>query len=131
LVHEEWLCTGRVPAQSFGARGTDPTDVWFPIATVGGKETHDAVRAVAVGLGCSGGGATRGTNAVLRDRIGQEGARPHSASLVQAGMAEPRTRRYRAVIRDSSRLSSGGFGNWPRENSRKRRGRGRPLGAQY
>src|SRR5260370_39390146 len=107
IVDEEGLCTGRVPAQSFGARGTDPTDVWFSIATVGGKEPHDAVRAVAVGLGCSGGGATRGTNAVLRDRIGQEGARPHSASLVQAGRGVPRTRRYRGRVRGSSRSASG------------------------
>src|SRR5213594_4286409 len=75
MVREEWLCTGRVPAQSFGARGSDPTDVWFSIATVGGKEAHNAVRAVAFGLGCSGGGTTSGTNAVVRDRIdGQNGA---------------------------------------------------------
>jgi len=39
---------------------------------VGGKEAHDAVRAVAVGLGCSGGGTTAGTNAVVRDRISEE-----------------------------------------------------------
>src|SRR5712692_8530820 len=120
MVREEWLCTGRVPAQSFGARGTDPPDVWFSIATVGGKETHDAVRAVAFGLGSSGGGTTSGTNAVVRDRIGgQEGA--------QLGMAVPRTRHYGTMMWDSSRLSSGDWGNWPRRNSMKRRERGRPL----
>src|SRR5260370_32004232 len=119
MVHEEWLCTGRVPAQSFGARGTDPTDVWFSIATVGGKETHDAVRAVAVGLGCSGGGATRGTNAVLRGRIGQEGARAHSASLVQAGMAVPPTPPYWAMRGGSLRSHSGACRGWPARNSMK------------
>src|SRR6266704_2052714 len=100
MVREEWLCTGRVPAQSFGARGTDPPDVWFSIAAVGGKEAHDAVRAVAVGLECSGGGTTAGTNAVVRDRIGgQEGAQP--------GMVVSRIPRYGTIMRDSSRLSSG------------------------
>src|SRR5713226_2021647 len=128
MVHEEWLCTGRVPAQSFGTRGQDPREVWISVATVGGEEAHDAVRAVAVGLGCSGSGATGGTNAVLRNRIGgQEGARPHSASLVQAGMAVRRTRRYGTMMRDSSRSSSGDCGNWLRRNSMKRRERGRPV----
>src|SRR6266571_5562486 len=128
MVREEWLCAGRVPPESFGTRGTDPPDVWFSVAAVGGKEAHDAVRAVAFGLGCSGSGATGGTNAVARDRIdGQRGARPHSASLVQAGMAVPRTRHYGTMMWDSSRLSSGDWGNWPRRNSMKRRERGRPL----
>src|SRR5713101_1402293 len=120
MVREEWLCTGRVPTQSFGARGTDPPDVWFSIATMGGKEAHDAVRAVAFGLGCSGGDTTAGTNAVVHNRIGgQEGA--------QAGMAVPRTRRYGTMMRDSSRLSPGDCEKWPRRNSMKRRERGRPL----
>src|SRR5207245_11453644 len=87
MVREEWLCTGRVPAQSFGARGTDPPDVWFSIAAVGGKEAHNAVRAVAVGLGCSGGGTTAGTNAVVRDRIGgQEGAQPRNGCAMKSAL---------------------------------------------
>src|SRR5437667_11779225 len=75
MVREEWLRTRRVPSESFGTRGPDPPEVWISVAAVGGKEAHDAVRAVAFGLGCSGGGTTSGTNAVVRDWIGgQNGA---------------------------------------------------------
>src|SRR6266699_4764873 len=98
MVREEWLCTGRVPAQRFGASGTDPPDVWFSIAAVGGKEAHDAVRAVAVGLGCSGGGTTAGTNAVLHNRIGgQESAQPGMCQ-VPGHSVQPVIRRSFTVV---------------------------------
>lgn len=39
----------------------------------------------------------------------------------------PQVRLHGMMIRDSSRLSSGDCGNWPRRNSMNRRERGRPL----
>src|SRR6266851_8191402 len=128
MVHEEWLCTGRVPAQIFGTRGQDPREVWISVAAVGGKETHDALRAVTVDLGCNGGGATGGTNAVLHNRIGgQEGATAPFGELRAGRNGCAANTALRDDDGDSSRLSSGDWGNWPRRNSMKRRERGRPL----
>src|SRR5260370_6736463 len=69
MVCKKWLRSGRGSAQSLGARGTDPREVWISIAAVGGKEALGAVRAVASELGCGGSGAASGTSAGPRDEI--------------------------------------------------------------
>src|SRR5260370_11271957 len=69
MVREEWIRSGRVPAQGFGTRGANPGEVWISVAAVGGKEAYDALLSVVFGMGCCSGRATDGRNPVLRGGV--------------------------------------------------------------
>jgi len=69
VVLKKWVCAGRVSAQSFGTRIANSADLWISLSAVGGEETHFAVHADVVGLGCGGGGARGRKNEVLRGGI--------------------------------------------------------------
>src|SRR3989440_190350 len=67
VVCEKWLRSGRVPAQSLGARGANPRKIWISITAVGGKQTRCDLLAVVFRLGC--GGTNDGTNTSVCDGI--------------------------------------------------------------
>src|SRR5258708_36724745 len=69
LVPEEWLCAGRIPAKSRGARRANTAEGWVQSASSTRSATDGAEGTTEAGLECRGGGGAGGRKANLRGRL--------------------------------------------------------------